>query len=129
VSRYLVETTTWIDFSKGVEPSRSRLAALLEDPEHEVGVCDVVVAEFMSGVPPADRQAWQRLFASLNYWEAPLHAAARAGTDRYEFARRGQHLHTPDMLIAAVARAHGAILVTENAKDFPMPDVTLVSLR
>lgn len=83
----------------------------------------------MSGVPPADRRTWQRLFASLNYWEVPLRAAVDAGADRYDFARRGQHLHTPDMLIAAVARAHGAILVTENAKDFPMPDIRLVSLR
>jgi predicted nucleic acid-binding protein len=56
-------------------------------------------------------------------------ATARAGIARYAFARRGQQIHTPDALIAAVAGTHGAILITENPKDFPMADITLMSLR
>lgn len=49
--RYLVDTTTVIDFSKGVEPVSSRLLALI-DAGDDVGVCAVVVAEFSSGLTP-----------------------------------------------------------------------------
>ena len=129
MTRHLVETSAWIDYSKGVEPSRSRLDALIADPTHEIGVNGVIVSEFMSGVAPADRPVWERLFASLSYWEPPLEAAVRAGADRFDFARLGRPLHTADVLIAATARAFGAILITENPTDFPMPDITMVSLR
>jgi len=129
MTRYLVDTTTWIDYSKGIEPPSSRLDALIEDPEHEIGVCAVIVAEFMSGVAPVDRPDWERRFASLAYWETPLDGALLAGVDRYDFARRGRPLHTQDVLIAATARAHGAVLITENTEDFPMSGITLLSLR
>ena len=119
MTRYLVETTTWIDYSKGIEPPRSRLDALIENPRHEIGVCDVIVAEFMSGVAPVDRPAWERRFESLVYWEIPLDAAVLAGVDRYDFARGGRHLRTPDVLIAATAR--GATPETPDANgDLPM---------
>jgi predicted nucleic acid-binding protein len=65
----------------------------------------------------------------LTYWRVSLVAAAATGEDRYDVARRGQAIQTPDALIAAVARAHGAILVTEKTKDFPIADITLMSLR
>ena len=129
MTRYLVDTTSLIDFSKGAEPQTSRLLALLNDPAHDVGVCDVVVAEFFAGVGPADRPAWQRFFATLAYWDIPLAAAVEAGEDRYASARQGQAIATADALIATAARTHGAVLITENPKDYPMTDVTLLSLR
>ena len=129
MSRYLVDTPSWIDFSKRREPQASRLRALLEDVEHEIGVCDVIVAEFLSGVAPAERDWWRRFFSILTYWDIPLVAAAAAGEDRYTFARVGQSLGTPDALIAATAREHNAVLITENPKDFPMPGITVISLR
>ncbi|MGI8549543.1 MAG: hypothetical protein ACR2PL_01930 [Dehalococcoidia bacterium] len=86
MNRYLVDTTSLIDFSKSAEPQTSRLLALIEAGE-EVGTCAVPVAEFYTGLSPEDT------------------------------------------LIAAVARAVGATIITENAKDYPMTDVKLLSLR
>ena len=129
MSRYLVDTPTWIDFSKRIEPQASRLKAILDDTEHEVGVCDVIVAEFLSGVAPSERNSWRRFFSLLTYWDIPLAAAAAAGEDRYDFARVGHSLGAPDVLIAAAAREHNAVLITENPKDFPMPGITVISLR
>ncbi len=129
MSRYLVDTTSSIDFFKGIEPQASRLLALLEDPVHEVGVCDIIVAEFFAGIMPSDRPQWQRFFASLSYWDTSLEAAAKGGADRYDYARRRRSIATPDALIAATARAYDAILITENPKDYPMTDITLLSLR
>ncbi len=129
MNRYLVDTTSMIDFSKEVEPQVSRMLVLLDDPDSDIGTCGVVVSEFFAGVLPADRPRWRRLFASLSYWELPFDDAIHASVDRFDVARRGQTFATPDTMIAAAARAHGAIIITENAKDYPMADIPLMSLR
>ena len=129
MSLYLVDTASLIDFSKGIEPQRSRLLAVIEDPDHDVGVCDVIVTEFLSGIASAYRADWRRFFESLTYWDVSLDAAERAGADRFDYARQGIQISAADALIAAVARVHGAILITENPKHYPMPDITLLSLR
>jgi predicted nucleic acid-binding protein len=102
---HLVDSASLIDFSKGIEPQTWRLLALITHPDHEVAVCDVIVTEFMGGVLPAHRATWHRFFASLPYLAVPLAAAAQAGEDCYDLARRGAQIRTPDMLIGATARA------------------------
>jgi predicted nucleic acid-binding protein len=129
MARYLVDTTTLIDFSKRAEPQASRLLALLEDADHDVGVCAVVVAEFMAGVIADQREPWQRFLRTLTYWETPLAASSRAGRERYDYARLGQQITTADALIAATARAHDAVLITDNARHYPQPDLRTISLR
>ncbi|CCF83058.1 PIN domain protein (fragment) [Nitrolancea hollandica] len=52
----------------------------------------------------------------------------RAGQDRYTFARIEKAITVTDALIAAAAWEHHAILVTNNLKDYPMPDVQLLPL-
>jgi predicted nucleic acid-binding protein len=129
MARYLVDTTTLIDFSKGAEPQASRLLALLEDSDHDVGVCAVIVAEFMAGVVADQRESWQRFLGTLMYWGTPLDAALRAGRERYDYARQGQQITTADSLIAGAARAHDAVLITDNTRHYPQPDVRIMSLR
>lgn len=50
-------------------------------------------------------------------------AAERAGRYQADWARRGKTLHLADALVAGTARAHGAVLVTDNVVDFPMRDL------
>lgn len=129
MTRYLLDTSTLIDYSKGVTPTRTRVLGGLAAGD-EMGVCAVVVAEFEAGLYATDRPAWERFLSdSLYYWPISLAAAQAAGVARFTFARRGIALSTTDTLIAAVAREQGAIIVTENSKDFPQPDVQLVSFR
>ena len=47
----------------------------------------------------------------------------RAGRYQAAFEKRGRTSHTADALVAGTARAHGAILLTDNVRDFPMKDV------
>jgi predicted nucleic acid-binding protein len=67
-----------------------------------------------------------RVFNRMRYLPTTLEAARRAGRYQAEFAARGIAIQTPDALIAGTARAHGAILITANVVDFPMPDIRLV---
>ena len=126
--RYLLDTSTLIDLSHSIEPTRSRVRALLARGE-QVGVCAVNITEFMAEVPPQDRPRWATFFARIRHWQIPRDAALRAGYDRYEFARRGQAIATTDAIIAATARYWGAIVITDNPRHFPMPDVQVVSFR
>lgn len=128
MTRYLLDTTTLIDFSKDREPTRSRILSLIRAGD-ELGVCCINVAEFYTGIPPDKRAVWDEFMTSLTYWDMTREAAIRAGQDRFEFLRQGRTLSTPDALIAAMAQELRATLITENTKDYPTTDVTLLSLR
>lgn len=128
MARYLLDSDTLIDFSKGYEPVAGRVRALLET-EHVVGICAIQIGEFFTGLPPHVRESWWSFLASMRTWEISLEAAARAGSDRHDFARRGQQLSLTDCLTAAAAREHNAILLTNNLRHFPMTDIHVRSLR
>jgi predicted nucleic acid-binding protein len=94
-------------------------------------MCAVNVAEFYAGLPLEHRQMWDQFFASLTYWywEISRDAAARAGADRYQPGHSRKSVTTTDGLVAAVARDHGATIITNNIKDYAMEEITLLSLR
>jgi predicted nucleic acid-binding protein len=85
----------------------------------------ISVAEFYAGLRPEEAQEWEEFISALTYWQISLQAAKQAGQDHYTFARKGITITITDALMAAVAREHNAVLVTNNVKDYPMPDLTL----
>jgi predicted nucleic acid-binding protein len=128
MARYLLDTTTLIDFSKGLQPVVVRLVAMLEAGE-DFGVCAIVVGEFFTGLSATERILWRTFIDSLAYWDIPREAAVRAGEDRYRLARQGLHISITDALIAATARAHGAVIITDNPRHYPPENVPILSLR
>jgi predicted nucleic acid-binding protein len=127
MSRYLLDTTALIDFSKRREPAFSLVHRFLQNGD-ELGVSPVNVAEFYAGLAPSQHAVWDEFFEPLLLWPISLAAAKQAGRFRYNFARQGVSLSTTDTLVAAVAREQRAIIVTSNARDYPMDDVTLLPL-
>lgn len=128
MTRYLLDTSFLIDAVRHREPAESRLQAMIDGGD-EIGVTPVVVAEFFSGTAETRRAAADAIIGSLLYWATSREAGRQAGIWRYEFARRGRSLGTPDVLIAAVARERQATLVTLDAGDFPMDGITLLDPR
>lgn len=126
--RYLLDTSVLIDFSKRREPAVS-LLRLLNGRGDELGVCAINVAEFFAGVPADQRERWSLFFEALSYWEVDQSIAQMGGAWRYDYARLGHQLSTADVLIAAVAASRRAVLLTSNAKDFPMPGLQVETLR
>lgn len=59
----------------------------------------------------------------LRFLETAREAAVRAGRYQAAFEKRGRTIHTADALVAGTARAHGAILLSDNVRDFPMTDL------
>lgn len=72
---------------------------------------------------------WLEWLRTFRYWNISRDAAIQVGLYRLRYARLGRKFRTPDALIAAVAAQYGAILLTVNVKGFPMPEVTVLSLR
>lgn len=95
----------------------------------EIGVCSVVLAEFLSGMHPGRRAVWTTFVDGLTYWTTSPPAARQAGIWRHDYRQDGITLATTDLLIAAVAYEVGATLITENPRHFPMPELSLLSFR
>jgi tRNA(fMet)-specific endonuclease VapC len=127
LTRYLLDTTALIDFSKNREPTRSLIWQMI-DAGDELGVCAINVAEFYSGIPSEKRSTWDEFIGSLRYWGITKDAARQAGRFRYEFARKGIILTTTDTLVAAVAQEREAVVVTSNVKDYPMKEIHILTL-
>lgn len=124
MTRYLLDTTVLIDISRGREPAVSRIRAMIASGD-ELAISAINVAEFYAGLPPEKRVLHERFISALRYWHITRPIAMAGGQYRYDFARAGRTLSTTDALIAAVARQHGAVLLTDNLKDFPMTDIVV----
>lgn len=122
LSLYLLDTTVLIAHLRGDRAVTSHLLDLLAD-RHWLGTSCVNVAEVERGVRPREREAAAALLGRLRFLETTREAATRAGRYQAEFARRGVTIHTADALVAGTARAHGAILLSDNLRDFPMRDI------
>jgi predicted nucleic acid-binding protein len=69
LARFLLDTSTLVDFSQGREPVTGRLLERLGGPD-EFGVCAVVLAEFFTGVQQADIDRWRGVTDRLRFWQA-----------------------------------------------------------
>ena len=125
MARYLLDTTVLINHMRGREAAVQLLTRLAREG-HELGVCAINVAELYGSLRVEERVHADRLVESLDCYTTTLKAAAEAGRYRYDHARRGRTLTVADTLVAATAVAEGAVLVTANARDFPMQDVQLL---
>lgn len=122
---YLLDT----DFLITYQRRRPRAEGFIDFLAEENGIlctCDVVLTEVYSGLPNEPPQAMHQFLDSLRFLPTSASAARQAGRWRYQFARSGVILQTQDMLIAATAVEHDAVLVTGNIKDYPMKEVNIM---
>lgn len=118
---YLLDTNVCIGYLNGVAVGVLRRMRMLS--ASEIAVCSVVKAELFygamkSGNPAralAEQQRFVNQFISFSFDDQ---AAEHYGRIRAHLARRGQPIGPNDLLIASIALARGAILVTHNAAEF-----------
>jgi predicted nucleic acid-binding protein len=127
MATYLLDTTVIIDAING---KRGRNASLIELAEagHMLACCPVNVAEVYAGMRPKEERKTADLLHSLRLLPITFEIAERAGRFRRAYAQKGVNLAIPDVIIAAVAVENGLALITDNAKDFPMPELVRHSL-
>jgi predicted nucleic acid-binding protein len=114
--RYLLDTTLLIDHARG-HAGAVRVVESLFDSPNDLYTCDVVVAEALTGGDDRERDTINALLRALEYVSTPPDGAVWAADSRR--ARRASGPRgLADALVAGLAWALGAVIVTRNPKDF-----------
>jgi predicted nucleic acid-binding protein len=121
---YLIDTDVMVDFFKHKEPAKALIARFSK--EATIALSALTITELRSGWT-SEQAAWllPRLYALCSIVPVTKEIAEQAGKWRQEYKSRGQQLGTPDTVIAATAYLQDYSLVTNNGKDYPMPELTL----
>lgn len=124
---YLPDSTSLVLLGRRNRAVAFALRRLLAE-RHRLILCPITLAEYYSGRVPGRDPEIDIFLAGLPYEGITRSDAVRAGLYRRSFRAVGIQLQMTDTLIAAIAARLGAVILTENRKDFPMDDVTVQSL-
>jgi predicted nucleic acid-binding protein len=123
----LLDTSVVVDALNARAGSRRFLQAQLY-AGHVFACCAITTAEVYAGMRKHEAKATDEFLDQLAYYENTRAVARRAGHLKADWARKGQTLALPDVLIAAAALEYGLALATGNRKHFPMPELKLLAL-
>lgn len=116
-----LDTCICIDFLRGRLPHT--LNTLRTSDPRSFGVPAVVEAELRLGAlksasPEKNLRTVEAFLLPFQTVPFDVSAAREYAEIRSELERAGKLIEPNDLLIAATARAHGAVLVTHNTKEF-----------
>jgi predicted nucleic acid-binding protein len=123
----LLDSGIIIDVLNGKRGRPGIIQQLLEQGS-ELACCSINVTEVYAGLKPGEEIKTARFLKSLRFFEVTWDMAKLAGDLLNQWRQQGRTLSLPDVTVAAVALSHDLILVTNNHKDFPMPELTLYPL-
>ena len=127
MATYLLDTSVIIDALNNKRDRRDLLLGLLKQG-HLMACCPVNIAEVYAGMRPKEEAATEALLRTLEYYHITWPVARLAGLLKRDHGRKGVTLTLADTTIAAVAIFHELTLITDNAKDFPMKELSLYPL-
>ena len=116
----LLDSGILIDALNGKRGRREIVDQLVESGA-EMACCSINVTEIYAGLRPGEEAKTERLLRSLKFYPVTWEIAKHAGELLNAWRQRGHTLSLPDVTVAAVALTNHLILLTGNAKDFPMP--------
>jgi len=125
--KLLLDTSILIDVLRLRNRRREWIAELVRGG-HELSTSTLNVAEIYAGMRPAEEGRTEALLSGLELHELSGPSARRAGRLTNTWARKGYTLTLEDAIVAAIAIERGCALLTDNRKDFPMPEVQLYPL-
>jgi predicted nucleic acid-binding protein len=125
--RILLDTSVLIDVLR-LRNRRRELLLELVQTGHTLGTSAINVAELYAGMRPWEEQYTDDLVAKLECYELSKTTGRIAGTLKGQWAKKGRTLALTDTIIAAIALDHRCALMTDNRKDFPMPELKFYPL-
>ncbi|RLA38840.1 MAG: VapC toxin family PIN domain ribonuclease [Gammaproteobacteria bacterium] len=118
---YLLDTNVCINLLNNQQPEVKKKFRSLSPSE--IALCSIVKAELFFGARNSNRI--DANLQRLHFFFAPLQSlsfndlcADEYGLIRTDLQAQGKLIGPNDLLIAAIARTHQAILVTHNTKEF-----------
>jgi predicted nucleic acid-binding protein len=124
---YLLDTNIIID-AINAKKNRNQALIRLAEAGNVLACCPVNIAEVYAGVRPKEEQLTAEVLHSLKLYPVTFDVAELAGRLKRDYVKKGKTLGLTDTLVAAVALHHGLQLITDNVKDFPMPDLSIYPL-
>ncbi len=121
----LLDSTVLIDVLRNRANRRHLLADFVEQG-HTLATSAINVGEVYAGMRPHEATETDRFLSNIECYPTTGAIARHAGMLKFAYSQKGKTLSLPDMIVAATARAHRASLMTDNRKDFPLPDLTFV---
>jgi len=124
---FLLDTTVLIDVLRPRNRRREFLAQLLRDG-HTLSTSVLNVAELYCRMLPSEEARTEAFLGGLRCFDLTPSAARLAGHLKGYGSRKGRTLALADTIIAAVAIENDCHLLTDNPRDFPMPNLKLFPL-
>jgi len=124
---FLLDTNIIVDALRK-RNDRHLLVDQFLDQGQPLASCPITIMEIYAGMRPHEEKPTRTFMRSLLFFAITREIAEQAGLLKVQYAKRGRTLSFQDVNIAAVCIAYGCTLVTENAKDFPMPELQLYPL-
>jgi tRNA(fMet)-specific endonuclease VapC len=124
---YLLDSSILID-ALNERNGRPQFLAQLSQQDILLACCAVNVTELHMGMRPGEAAKTEKFLRSLEFYPITWEIAELAGDLFRQWRQRGQTLSYTDVTIAAVALTHNLVLVADNQKHFPMPELQLLPL-
>ena len=124
---FLLDTNIIVDALRK-RKGRHLLVEQFLDQGQPIASCPITITEIYAGMRPHEEKPTRAFMRSLLFFGITQEIAEHAGLLKAQYAKRGRAISFQDASIAAVCIAYGCTLVTENAKDFPMPELQLYPL-
>jgi predicted nucleic acid-binding protein len=125
--KLLLDTSVLIDVLRG-RNDRPKILAELVRAGHTLCTTSLNIAEVYAGMRPHEKPATEALLTSLDCHVLTGSAARLAGTFVNQWRQKGRTLALADTIIAAIAIETRCLLLTDNRKDFPMPELNFYAL-
>ncbi|MBI3988328.1 MAG: PIN domain-containing protein [candidate division NC10 bacterium] len=117
---YCLDTDVLIEYFRGNEAMRRRVESLQDGDE--LALTWFSCFEFFKGVfwtgRREDEELLRDLVEAVRILEESYDSARIGGQIYADLRRKGKLINDADIFIASVAKAHGAILVTNNEEHF-----------
>src|SRR5260370_6472362 len=122
--KLLLDTSILIDVLRLRNQRREWLAELVRGG-HTLSTTTLNVAEIYAGMWSAEEARTEALLSGLELHELNESSARLAGRLKNTWARKGHTLTLADTIVAAIPIERACSLLTDNRKDFPMPEIHL----
>jgi predicted nucleic acid-binding protein len=124
---YLLDSSLLID-ALNDRNGRPQFLAEISRQDILLACCAVNVTELHMGMRPGEEAKTEKFLRSLEFFPVTYEVAQLAGDLFRRWRQKGKTLGLADVTVAAVALTHNLVLVTDNRKHFPMPELQLFRL-
>jgi predicted nucleic acid-binding protein len=120
--RLLLDTSVLIDALR-LRHGRRELLADLVRAQHTLATSTLNIAEVYAGMRASEEAETEAFLGALDCYEITANVGRLAGKLKNQWAKKGRTLSLADTIVEAVAVENDCALMTDNGKDFPMPEL------